>query len=76
VALASAGGLAVCAALSTQGLRVLTTVKRFTVRNAMWRVSYSTLSVLDGRTYLNWTGMLVTAMTRVRLYRRAGQMPL
>jgi hypothetical protein len=29
-------------------------VKRFTVRNAMWR-DYSTLSVLDGRTYLNWT---------------------
>jgi hypothetical protein len=44
--------------IDAQGLEGFDTVKRFTVRNAMWRVSYSTLSVLDGRTYLNWTGML------------------
>ena len=39
------------------GLEGYDTVKRITIREAIWRVSYSTLSVLDGRSYLNWTGI-------------------
>lgn len=40
-----------------QGLEGFNSVKRVVVRDDTWRVTYSTLSVLDGRTVLNWTGV-------------------
>ena len=40
-----------------QGLEGYDSVKRITVRDAVWRVTYSTLSLLDGHSYLNWTGV-------------------
>lgn len=43
--------------IDAQGLEGFDTVKRVVVRDATWRVTYSTLSLLDGRSYLNWTGM-------------------
>jgi len=43
--------------IDAQGLEGYDTLKRVVVRDGTWRVSYSTLSVLDGRTLLNWTGV-------------------
>ena len=40
-----------------QGLEGYDSVKRITVREAVWRVTYSTLSLLDGHSYLNWTAV-------------------
>ena len=40
-----------------QGLEGFDTVKRVVVRDGIWRVSYSSLSVLNGRSFLNWTGV-------------------
>ena len=43
--------------IDAQGLEGFDAVKRVVVRDGTWRVSYATLSLLDGRSYLNWTGV-------------------
>ena len=43
--------------IDAQGLEGYDTLKRVVVRDGTWSVTYSTLSVIDGRTLLNWTGV-------------------
>ena len=42
--------------IDAAGLEGFDTVKLIVVKNGQWRVTYSSLSLADGKTTLNWTG--------------------